>query len=172
MWRVHRTLGAVCLQVLCLLIHCECLSPAEYNRQRQSLLQAEQSRRFGSSYVLNVGEKKLSRILIEAKQREFNSSRVNGTIFPPSVSFFKTKKIIEKSQVFQIIRRMPKGRFAYCHLFLELIDVRHMSWVVSVGVFADVSSIHDLSFSVFVRQVYFMLVIRSCYFSINMRIIC
>ncbi|XP_071100163.1 adenosine deaminase AGSA-like [Haliotis cracherodii] len=115
MWRVDRTLGAVCLQILCLLIHCECLSPAEYNRQRQSLIQAEQSRRFGSSYVLNVGEKKLSRILIEAKQREFNTSRVNGTIFPPSVSFFKTKPIIEKSQVFQIIRRMPKGGALHTH---------------------------------------------------------
>ncbi|XP_067655061.1 adenosine deaminase AGSA-like [Haliotis asinina] len=115
MWRVFRTFGTVCLYILCLLVHCECLSRAEYDKQRQSVIKAEQSRRFGSTYVLNEGERKLSQILVEAKQKEYSSARVNGTIFPPSVSFFQTKKVIEKSKVFQIIQRMPKGGALHTH---------------------------------------------------------
>lgn len=67
---------------------------------------------FGSSLVLNKQEGLISDILIKAKRAEIEDSRVNGTIFPPAINFFESKKLIDSSKVFQIIKRMPKGRYA------------------------------------------------------------
>lgn len=81
-----------------------------YIKARNDILLEEQNMRIGHDVVLNANEQKVNAILMKYKQLEVNRSRVhNGEPFPPSVNFLVGKPLVEKSQVFQIIKSMPKG---------------------------------------------------------------
>lgn len=81
-----------------------------YIRARNEMIFAESNMRIGHDIVLNNQEQKVNQKLMKYKQLEINESRVqNGKPFPPSVSFLTGKPLVEKSQVFQMIKLMPKG---------------------------------------------------------------
>lgn len=86
------------------------MSSAAYLQQRQQIMNGEENIRIGGSVQLTAREQLVNRILMNAKHKEVNSSRMaNGVPFLPSMHFFRGKPLIEKSNVFQIIKKMPKG---------------------------------------------------------------
>ncbi|XP_071099548.1 adenosine deaminase AGSA-like [Haliotis cracherodii] len=98
-----------------LFLHIDCMSISAYTSERQRIMKSEESDMFGSSLVLNKQEGLISDLLIKAKRAEIEDSRVNGTVFPPAINFFESKKLIDSSKVFQIIKRMPKGGALHTH---------------------------------------------------------
>lgn len=62
----------------------------------------------GSSLVLTTEEKVVNKLLVEALQAEMEAAQATLN-FPPAINFFISKPDIELSQVFAIIKSMPKG---------------------------------------------------------------
>ena len=65
--------------------------------------------RTGGTLKLSAKELKVNEILMVAKKKEF-AADFYGDQFPPAQHFFKSKQLIEKSRVFQLIQHLPKGR--------------------------------------------------------------
>ena len=82
-------------------------SQASYIAQRTKLLSEEANRVLGSNLILSEKEERVNDILLAAKRREFEEGFLET--FPPTVNFLIGKPLVEKSAVFDIIRRMPKG---------------------------------------------------------------
>ena len=61
--------------------------------------------RLGGQLVLTREEKLANQILMARKEAETRSPQ-----FPPSMHFFRAKHLIEKSAVFHILKKMPKGK--------------------------------------------------------------
>ena len=82
-----------------------------YLRARNDILLEERNQRIGHDVILNQNEERVNGILMKFKELEINRSRTtNDEPFPPSVNFLVGKPLVEKSQVFQIIKSMPKGK--------------------------------------------------------------
>lgn len=85
------------------------ISKDEYIKQRNELIDKERRLRIGGSVGLTLDEQKVNKTLMIWKTKEVEmGEQINGT-FPPAIHFFKAKRFIEESPVFQFIRRMPKG---------------------------------------------------------------
>lgn len=72
--------------------------------QRDLLMLQEASRQTGGQMTLTAPERKLDAYLHRLKEQE-----MSNTPFPPAVHFFKAKPLIEKSPVFKLLQKMPKG---------------------------------------------------------------
>lgn len=72
--------------------------------QRDLLMRQEASRQTGGQVVLTAAEQKLDAYLHRLKEQE-----MSATPFPPALHFFKAKPLIEKSPVFKLLQKMPKG---------------------------------------------------------------
>ena len=81
---------------------------SSHMERRTDLLWKEAKRAVGFSLALNEKEKKVDEILLAAKKKEVEEG-FEGC-FPPAVNFLVGKPLVERSRVFDIIRRMPKGR--------------------------------------------------------------
>ncbi|KAK6983212.1 adenosine deaminase CECR1 [Biomphalaria glabrata] len=66
--------------------------------------------RVGANLVLNANEQLVNNFLMKLKNETIQQSIWTTTPYPPSVSFFKSKPWIDNSTIFQVIKRMPKGR--------------------------------------------------------------
>ncbi|XP_030576057.1 adenosine deaminase 2-A [Archocentrus centrarchus] len=78
--------------------------------QRDLLMLQEASRQTGGRVTLTVPERKLDAYLHRLKEQE-----MSATPFPPAVHFFKAKPLIEKSPVFKLLQKMPKGAALHIH---------------------------------------------------------
>ncbi|KAG5845870.1 hypothetical protein ANANG_G00143760 [Anguilla anguilla] len=81
-------------------------------RQRELLIQQEASRQTGGTVVLTEAERRLSAQLHKLKQQE-----VEGPQFPPALHFFKALPLIQRSPVFRLLQKMPKGAALHIHDF-------------------------------------------------------
>lgn len=72
--------------------------------QRELLLQEEVSRQIGGRVVLSAAERRLDSLLCKLKEQEIKAPH-----FPPAMHFFKAKPYIQKSPVFKLLQKMPKG---------------------------------------------------------------
>lgn len=79
--------------------------------QRDLLMRQEASRQTGGQMVLTPAEKKLDAYLHRLKEQEMSASQ-----FPPAMHFFKAKPLIEKSSIFKLLQKMPKGDGFTCQL--------------------------------------------------------
>ena len=116
----------------CILLPCITSSPlmflrdpskAKYMTERQAFVEAEERMKIGENLTLSTKEKTVNNFLMTFKQKEINASR-NGAPFPPSLHFFKGKALIEKSQVFQIISKLPKGKLNIYYILLHIYERR------------------------------------------------
>lgn len=73
--------------------------------QRQLLMRQEASRQTGGRVTLTPAEQKLDAYLHQLKEQEMSAAP-----FPPAMHFFKAKPIIEKSSIFKLLQKMPKGQ--------------------------------------------------------------
>jgi len=84
----------------------------EYLRLRNNMIGEEYQMRLGGKLKLTDSERQVNDILMKLKTKELELARENITDFPPAVHFFRAKALIDKSEVFRMIRIMPKGKFS------------------------------------------------------------
>ncbi|XP_021564266.1 adenosine deaminase 2-like, partial [Carlito syrichta] len=83
---------------------------------KNHLLMKEKMMQLGGTLVLNPQEQQANEKLMAFKTAEMTEA-MKTLIFPPSMHFFQAKHLIERSQVFNILRIMPKGAALHLHDF-------------------------------------------------------
>lgn len=89
--------------------------PTWYLDARRSMIDAETSMRVGAKLVLNAKEQLVNQHLMALKNASIQDSINSHTPYPPSVSFFESKKWIDQSPIFDVIKMMPKGGILHLH---------------------------------------------------------
>ena len=79
--------------------------------QRDLLMRQEASRQTGGLLTLTAAEQKLDAYLHRLKEQEISAAH-----FLPAVHFFKAKPLIQKSSVFKLLQKMPKGKEIALHI--------------------------------------------------------
>lgn len=87
----------------------------EYIRERRALLQAETDFGFESDVVLTQKESLANEIIMRAKTKEVNAGHINPHAFNPSRHIFEVLDDIQHSDLFKILRKMPKGGILHAH---------------------------------------------------------
>ncbi|XP_074534533.1 adenosine deaminase 2-A [Halichoeres trimaculatus] len=107
---------------LLLLVYCSsCGFSIPDPRQREALMRLEASMQTGGQVVLTDAEQRLDALLFKMKQEE-----MKGRDFPPAMHFFKARHLINKSPIFSLLQRMPKGGALHVH-DLAMVSVE---WLV------------------------------------------
>ncbi|XP_034433990.1 adenosine deaminase 2-A [Hippoglossus hippoglossus] len=78
--------------------------------QRNLLMRQEASRQTGGRVALTAAEQKLGAYLHRQKEQEMSAAQ-----FPPAIHFFKAKPLIQKSSIFKLLQKMPKGAALHIH---------------------------------------------------------
>ncbi|XP_030633456.1 adenosine deaminase 2-A [Chanos chanos] len=89
--------------------------------QRESLMREEAFRRTGGGVLLTQEELDLNTKVQKLKAQEMVLPE-----FPPTMHFFKATPFIQRSPIFSLLKRMPKGAALHVHDF-SMVD---MEWVV------------------------------------------
>ncbi|XP_061494586.1 adenosine deaminase 2 isoform X1 [Rhineura floridana] len=76
--------------------------------ERDLLIDKENARRTGGNLVLGKYEEAANEKLMRLKEEEVAKAKETG-LFPPSMHFFKAKSLIDHSDVFSILKKMPKA---------------------------------------------------------------
>ena len=82
----------------------------EYLKLRNNVIHKEYQMRLGGKMKLSDAELRVNDTLMKLKAKELDVAHTNTTNFPPAVHFFRAKPMIDKSEVFNMIRNMPKGK--------------------------------------------------------------
>jgi adenosine deaminase CECR1 len=88
----------------------------DYMKARNRLIQSELAMRFDAGITLTAREEEANRRLMSLKQAEMERTREH---FPPAHSFLesKTRQLIDRSAILEIMKRMPKGGILHGHGF-------------------------------------------------------
>ena len=84
-------------------------SAVSIDEARTQLLMREKMMQLGGQLVLTEQEELANERLMALKKAEV-AQAMKIQNFPPSMHFFQAKNLIEKSDVFNILKKMPKGR--------------------------------------------------------------
>lgn len=117
MWGVICVISSFCLSAI--LTEAKFVD-TDYKKQREELLQKEFERSLGGNLVLSEDEKTVNDILMYWKNKELDECFRNPDRFNLSKSYFTYRDYINKSNVYKIIRRMPKGGALHIHSSLML----------------------------------------------------
>ncbi|XP_077372022.1 adenosine deaminase 2-A-like isoform X1 [Festucalex cinctus] len=79
-------------------------------KRREALIELEASQQTGGNIVLTDLEKLLDARLYQMKQDEMAKAN-----FPPAMHFFQAKPLIERSPIFSLLQKMPKGGALHVH---------------------------------------------------------
>ncbi|KAL0968521.1 hypothetical protein UPYG_G00267950 [Umbra pygmaea] len=113
---IHRV--AVLSHLLSWLTLCCCIPDPKL---RESRMQLEASRLTGGALLLTEAELRLSAQLHKLKEEEMASSD-----FPPALHFFRAKPLIQRSPIYGLLQRMPKGAALHLHDF----SIVGVEWLV------------------------------------------
>ncbi|KAG8509057.1 Adenosine deaminase 2 [Galemys pyrenaicus] len=95
------------------------------DEDRNQLLMREKMMQLGGKLVLRREEELANTKLMALKKAELMQAMKTQN-FPPSMHFFQAKSLIEKSEVFHILKKMPKGAALHLHDF----GILSMDWLV------------------------------------------
>ena len=98
----------------------------DYLESRSRIFNIEHKTSLGQDLTLEWTELKVNSILIKEKIKELDEAMNSGD-FGPAKSFYLSKPDIEKSPVFQFIKKMPKGAALHTHH----ISLGSIKWIVS-----------------------------------------
>lgn len=90
-------------------------SLSEYVAKRQKFIDDEFAVGFECDVELNEQEKLADTVIVAAKQKELNDGFEHPYRFNPARHQFDALQDIRKSELFQIIQRMPKGGVLHAH---------------------------------------------------------
>ncbi|CAH0546065.1 unnamed protein product [Brassicogethes aeneus] len=88
---------------------------SSYWDDREKFIRKEKSRELGADLVLNEKEEKVNEILMNYKLRELDEGMLNPAGYLPAQHFFHSKKAMDKSKVFNLIQKLPKGASLHSH---------------------------------------------------------
>ncbi|XP_070552254.1 adenosine deaminase 2-like [Ptychodera flava] len=91
-----------------------CTSKEAYLTVREQVLAKDASSATGWDQTLEGKEWAVNDVLMRFKGEDIAKGR-NTSVFPPATHFFLAKEDIEKSEVFKIIKMMPKGSNLHGH---------------------------------------------------------
>lgn len=97
----------------------------QYLDRRAALMAADSALYFDHEMRLSPAEQNLNRLMQE-EQRKLLKHYKDTHFFPPARNFYQSKKHIEETKIFQVLRSMPKGGILHLHQ-LAMSDAR---WVV------------------------------------------
>lgn len=80
-----------------------------YMEQRQRILNKEQLETVGGDIVLTPSELSMNERLLKSKQLEIDLAHYHKAVFAPQINFLNAAPLYEQSDVFQLIKQMPKG---------------------------------------------------------------
>ena len=92
------------------------LSLEDFLEDRALMMEEEEEMFLGSNLELSISEKFANRHLKDLKTEELLHFSAKGEEFPPGKSFFWSRKKLERSKVFELIKNMPKGLLLHTHL--------------------------------------------------------
>ncbi|XP_061677851.1 adenosine deaminase 2-A [Syngnathoides biaculeatus] len=98
------------LVAILFLWHTARVLPMPDPKTREALIELEASQQTGGQMVLTDLEKLLDVRLYRMKQDEMAKAN-----FPPAMHFFKAKPLIERSPIFNLLQKMPKGGALHVH---------------------------------------------------------
>lgn len=78
-------------------------------------MKAEMQLMEGGNLYLSPKEQQVDEKLLKLKEESFKDGIKNSLNYAPSLHFFDAKPIIEKSEIFKYIKRMPKGGNLHLH---------------------------------------------------------
>jgi adenosine deaminase CECR1 len=87
----------------------------DYLRQRTELIDSQLNRSLGFDIVLTEKEQIANEIVMNLKMNEYNLGFQNPRSFLPSRHYFEVIKQIEATDLFKIIKKMPKGAILHAH---------------------------------------------------------
>ncbi|XP_043823728.1 adenosine deaminase 2 isoform X2 [Dromiciops gliroides] len=92
---------------------------------RKALIMKEKMLQIGGELSLTAQEELANKKLMTLKNEEIKQAMKKGQ-FPPSMHFFRAKKLIEESKVFHVLKKMPKGAALHLHDF----GILSVDWLV------------------------------------------
>uniref|UniRef100_A0AAY4BSY6 adenosine deaminase n=1 Tax=Denticeps clupeoides TaxID=299321 RepID=A0AAY4BSY6_9TELE len=78
--------------------------------QREAMMRQEASQRTGGGLVLTPAELRLDALLHRLKRQEAGAAP-----FPPAMHFFRARPLIQRSPIFKLLQKMPKGGALHVH---------------------------------------------------------
>ncbi|KAJ8712738.1 hypothetical protein PYW08_008042 [Mythimna loreyi] len=84
-------------------------------KERNKLIEKELTMMVGSAIKLSDSELKANEIIMKLKNDEIEHGFIHPNQFNPSKHFFEYKDKVKKTELFQIIRSMPKGAILHAH---------------------------------------------------------
>jgi adenosine deaminase CECR1 len=85
-----------------------------YLNQRQALLKADSALYFNKEVQLNEKEQILNKHLLAMQQKMIAHYKATH-FFPPARNFYASKKHVEQTPLFNILKKMPKGGILHLH---------------------------------------------------------
>ncbi|KAH8371706.1 hypothetical protein KR093_008554, partial [Drosophila rubida] len=90
-------------------------TPDAYKTVRNAFARYEESRALGHDLELNSCEVLANATIMKAKVEEYTLGEVTPHLFNPSQHIFTVLEAINKTELFQMLRRMPKGAVLHAH---------------------------------------------------------
>ncbi|CAH1156203.1 unnamed protein product [Phaedon cochleariae] len=91
-------------------------SDDHYLNERNRILKLEKYLFAGGQFELTDKEKRVNEIILQKKKSELSRGYKNVSDFLPSQHFFQSRRRIDQSQVFAVIKNVPKGASLHTHL--------------------------------------------------------
>lgn len=88
----------------------------EFLQKRYLMKKTEKTRSVGGNIKLTSKEIETNAVILSAKKRELEKAYKNESEFLPSQHFFQAKNKIQQSEVFEIIKKLPKGCSLHTHM--------------------------------------------------------
>ncbi|VVD00795.1 unnamed protein product [Leptidea sinapis] len=101
--------------------------------ERETLLKNELKMMLGSDLVLSDSEQQANDVIMKLKRRELDYGFRNPQYFNFSKHFFEYKDDIKRSELFQIVKAMPKGAVLHAHD----TAIQNQDYVVSLTYWQD-----------------------------------
>ncbi|KNC99295.1 uncharacterized protein SPPG_05549 [Spizellomyces punctatus DAOM BR117] len=99
-----------------------------YTVQRNQLVLYDSANRFDNDIVLSDMDKKANAYLHALREKETTALKAQSQ-FPPALHFSLAKPVIDSTELFKVIRSMPKGGFLHGHLE-AMLDIK---WIVKTA---------------------------------------
>ena len=88
--------------------------PTTYRQARHTYVERDSALAFDADVVLSAKEKEVDQKLLALRQQMMQEFQ-RRYFFPPSHYFYRSKRLMEQTQLFRILRKMPKGGVLHLH---------------------------------------------------------
>lgn len=90
-------------------------SPDTYRTVRDAFFHYEEARSLGYDVELTSRELQANETIMQAKLKEYTEGEITPHLFKPSQHIFDVLDAINKTELFQLLKRMPKGAVLHAH---------------------------------------------------------